>query len=274
MKTDDMIRHYATAKALHGALPESLTEKLAQLRHAFSGMDTDTHLGRDYVLRAYSHWTGRAPGTIRRYLVQLRAVMARCEKDGLIAKVPYIDLPYVNDTVYVDISSLDVEKLLLYVQHVEPEWYPLLLVLCHTGARLNEALAMTERNFTKHGTLISKPVDRRSKTIDRVVPYTKRMESAVAYGAILRNGGRLTPRRIADDSVPVCLGRVVKAACTALGIDELRVHDLRHAFAAILAEHGADLADLSAALGHSNTAMAMRYRGLVKSRLNGILGSI
>jgi site-specific recombinase XerD len=63
-------------------------------------------------------------------------------------------------------------------------------------------------------------------------------------------------------------------SCTALAIPRLRVHDLRHAFAAILAEKGADLADIATALGHSNIQMAMRYRGLVRARLHAVMAGI
>jgi integrase len=273
MKVDDLISHYREVKSLHGAIPDSLREKIEMVSIVFGSMDVDTSTGPDYVRAAKLHWLGAAPGTIKRYLGQLRAILNRSCRDGLIPRMVVIDMPFVHDTVYVDISGSEVKILLDYIKWTEPKWYPLALVLTNTGARLGEALMLNPSSFTRHGTRISKPVGRRSKTVDRTIPYTARLRAAVEGDTLFRNGS-LVPAGIADDSVPVCLGRVIDASVKALGLPPLRVHDLRHAFAAVLAENGADLADLVAALGHSSPAMAMRYRGLIKGRLTGILAAV
>jgi integrase len=272
MNINNLILHYTEVKSLHSPLPESLADKLKHISFVYGHMPVTTE-GKVLVAKAKENWSKAAPGTVKRYLVQLRAVLNRAQRDGLIKMAPVIDMPYVNDTVYVDVTGSEVNMLLDYIKWTEPSWYPLVLVLAHTGARLGEALSMTPGCFTRHGTRISKPVGRRSKTIERTIPYTQRLHVAVASGAIFRNE-RLTPTGIEDVSVPTCLGRVLDTSTKALGLPKLRVHDLRHAFAAVLAENGADLADLVAALGHSSPTMAMRYRGLVKGRLNTIIGGI
>jgi len=269
MIVNDLIRHYRMAKERHGLLSDSLEEKLRYVAKAFGEMEADS-MGHEFVDAAYDEWDKHSPGTIKRNLVQLRAVINRAVRDGILSRMPVIDLPFVHDTVYVDVSAQDVSTLLRYIRWTEKQWYPLVLVLCHTGARLGEAMSLTENSFTRHGTRIAKPVGRRSKTIERTIPYTKLMQESVEAGLF----GQMWPENIAPDSVSTCLGRVLDTATDALKMPTLRVHDLRHAFAAVLAEHGADLADLASALGHSNTAMAMRYRGLVKGRLNTIMGAI
>lgn len=272
MKIKELIAHYTEMKSQHASLPLSLSEKLGHLDRVFGSLDVSS-TGSEIVASAKAEWGKLSPGTLKRYLVQLRAVMRRAERDGLIARAPLIDVPFVHDTVYVDITGAEVKMLLDYIKWTEPKWYPLVLVLTHTGARLGEALTLTPSSFTRNGTRIAKPVGRRSKTIDRVIPYTQRLGDAVSKGTLLRNE-RLWPAEIAPGSVAGCLGRVIDASVKALGLPPMRVHDLRHAFAAVLAENGADLGDLVAALGHSSPTMAMRYRGLVKGRLNAILGSV
>lgn len=269
MTVDELIAHYRKVKEQHGPLSKSLAEKLGYVASAFGDMEADS-MGCEFVDAAYDKWDNHSPGTIKRNLVQLRAVLNRAVRDGILARMPVIDLPYVNDTVYVDVDSKQVGALLRYLRWTERSWYPLALVLCHTGARLGEALSLTEGSFTRHGTRIAKPVGRRSKTIERTIPYTALMRESVEAGLFVK----MWPQEVAKESVSTCLGRVLDSATAALGLPTLRVHDLRHAFAAVLAENGADLADLTAALGHSNTAMAMRYRGLVKGRLNTIMGAI
>ena len=274
MTINDLIAHYRTMKSLHAEIPDTLDTKLRQIERVFGRMGAASS-GREVINQAKTEWGNSAPGTMKRYLVQLRAVMRRCEADGVLPKAPIIDMPYVNDTVYTDVSAADVKMLLDYIKWTEPSWYPLTLVLTHTGARLGEALRLTQSSFTKRGVVLLKLVGRRTKTVQRTVPYTSRLVREVACGAIFRNeSGRIVPDSIADNSVSTCLGRVIDASVIALGLPSLRVHDLRHAFASVIAENGADLADIATALGHSNPSMAMRYRGLVRSRLASIVAGI
>ncbi len=265
----DLVTHYRKVKSLHAPISASLADKVAHIERVFGDMGADA-FGYEYVESANDEWNTASAGTIRRYLVQLRAILSRGVRDGLIDKMPAIDLPYVNDTVHVDISGSEMKMMLDYIQWTEPKWYPLALVLSHTGARLSEALRLDETSFSARGSRIAKPVGRRTKTIDRVIPFTPRMKDAHDKGLLLH----LLPKGISEASASTCLGRVVDASTKALGLPPMRVHDLRHAFAAMLAEQGADLADLVAALGHSSTAMSMRYRGLVRGRLTGIMANV
>jgi len=272
MNIGHLIQHYMAAKEQHATAPATLKDKVDHISRVFGGVSVDA-TGIELVEIAKKAWPRAVPGTVKRYLVQLRAILRRAERDGLIAKAPLIDVPYVHDTVYVDVSKAEVKMLLDYIQWVEPKWYPLTLLLTHTGARLGEVLSINEASFTRHGVRIAKQVGRKTKTIDRVIPYSTRLGQAVASG-VYKNTSRIVPEGLQHASVSTCLGRVLDDATKALGLPTLRVHDLRHAFAAMLAEQGADLADLATALGNSSTAMSMRYRGLVKGRLNGIMATI
>jgi len=271
MRINELIRYYEAVKSAYEPMPKSVSDKLSHVARVFGDMPASS-TGIEIAAAAKAAWPTASPGTMRRYLVQLRAVMHRAERDGIIQKSPLIDVPYVHDTVYVDVNADEVKMLLDFLQWTEPRWYPLVLLLCHTGARLGEALAMSESNFTRLGVKVSKVVGRRTKTIDRIIPYTNRLQRAVASGVYKRH--RIAPDGVGDASVASCLGRVLDDATKSLGLPKLRVHDLRHAFAAMLAEGGADLADLATALGHSSTAMSMRYRGLVRGKLTGLMASI
>lgn len=267
----DLITHYRRVKSLHSPLPPSLEDKLHHIDSTFGAMPASSS-GEEIVNKAKLRWRTCAPGTMKRYLVQLKAVLRRAEIDGLIPKRPHIDLPYVYDVIYVDISASEVAMLLDFIKLAHPRWYPLAMVLSHTGARLGEALSFNpEMDLTKHGIRLRKAVARRSKTIERIVPLTARMEKEIASGLFLRP---LLPAGIERDSVASCFGRVLDDATEALNVKRLRVHDLRHAFAAVLAEAGADLADLASALGHTNIQMSMRYRGLVKTKLTALMQKI
>jgi integrase len=272
-----LIDHYVQQKTLYSPLPAGLADKMARIERAFASLGVDCS-GSEIVTTAMEHWQGCKPGTIRRYLVQLRAVLRMAEADGLIAKAPRIPLPYVHDAVDIDITTDGANRLLRWVRFNEPRWYPLVLVLMHTGARLGEALDLHAGSFTGRGVVISKPVDRRSKTIQRVIPYTPRMQEL--YSAIIECEPwvcredfslRLYPDEYQRQSVSTVLGRVIDSAVVALGLNPLRVHDLRHCMAVLLAEAGGDLSDIASVLGHSSVAMSARYRGFVPARASGLM---
>jgi integrase len=273
MNMGDLISHYKKVKTLYSPLSTSLEEKLTHIERVFSDMPASAN-SQEIAARAKEAWPKASPGTVRRYLVQLKAIVRRAELDSIILRAQHIDMPYVNDTIYVDISYHEVTILLDHIQWTEPQWYPLALLLTNTGARLSEVLRLDlYSDFTKHGTVLLKPVGvGKVKTIERVIPYTNRLREEIEDGLFKR--AQIVPPGIAEDSVPACFGRVLSAATEALGITRLRVHDLRHAFASILAEHGADLADLASAMGHSNISMSMRYRGLIKTKLTGIMAQM
>ena len=61
------------------------------------------------------------------------------------------------------------------------------------------------------------------------------------------------------------------------GLEGVRVHDLRHSYAALLASHGASLPIIGAMLGHSSPTVTHRYVGLLDKTLReaaGIVGKI
>ena len=87
-----------------------------------------------------------------------------------------------------------------------------------------------------------------------------------------RHGGPMDSRSVTSD---------LQAVLTRAGLPRQRFHDLRHAYATLLIEAGADLYEVSRGLGHSSIATtanvyahltdAMRQR--VADRMDGILGS-
>jgi integrase len=83
---------------------------------------------------------------------------------------------------------------------------------------------------------------------------------------------------IANDIMPIIkrmplsvsnnmLRKNFEAARTAVGRPDLHVHDLRHGFASLLAESGADFLDIMVLMRHTSPASTKRYTHLVDARL-------
>jgi integrase len=80
------------------------------------------------------------------------------------------------------------------------------------------------------------------------------------------------------DITPEQLSMRFMRACRAAGIEDFRLHDARHTFAATLRQQGVDLHLLMRMLGHSDLRMTARYSHLndeqlreASSRMNGVL---
>lgn len=273
MKVIDLIRHYDRDKSQHSPISESLSPKLTQLMVTFGQLDAGVS-GFDIVARARNAWPNDKPGTTLRKLGQLRAVFRVAERDGLIPKAPHISMPHVYDVVDCPITPSEARMLIDHMRTVEPKWWPLAAVLMNTGCRLSEALRLTPESFTCEGVVVRKPVERKTKTVARVIPYTKQLGemmnvSRESVGKLWRFGSVLTYS--GAHSIASQLGRAIGGACQDLGLPEIRVHDLRHVFAALVAERGGDLADIASLLGHTNLRTTLRYRGLVQQRAKRIL---
>ena len=63
------------------------------------------------------------------------------------------------------------------------------------------------------------------------------------------------------------LKKSFKRACSQAGINDFRIHDLRHTFASWLVTEGVPLLDVSRLLGHSTVQMTERYAHLEKQSL-------
>ena len=58
------------------------------------------------------------------------------------------------------------------------------------------------------------------------------------------------------------------------GIEDVRLHDLRHSFASVLASKGASLPMIGALLGHSNPLTTARYAHLFQDPLRTLVTEV
>ena len=109
---------------------------------------------------------------------------------------------------------------------------------------------------------------KRVKRKGRIVPLTPRAM------AILRMVKRVSS--FADDNIwdwrdPKSLSRAMKRMCDRLGIEGLRLHDLRHEFGSQQADHSVDIRLSSAAMGHTDLRSMARYSHPDLKKLGGAI---
>jgi integrase len=146
-------------------------------------------------------------------------------------------------------------------------------LLLLTGARAGEALAATWSQFNDDYTIWTKPAAAVKQAQDHVVPLSVPTSALLARireqqdaSATLVFPGRRGHRSDTKHSW--------QKICEAAGITGLRVHDLRHNFASLLASSGQSLPIIGALLGHSSPTTTHRYAHLFDDPLRKATESV
>jgi integrase len=132
-----------------------------------------------------------------------------------------------------------------------------LLMLLLTGARRGELLASRWSDFDLDVGVWTKRAETTKQRRSHRLPLN---QEALAILCEIREGEPFSPfGRLRLSSIRVAWAEVLAEA----GIKNLRVHDLRHFHAALLAEAGHSLVLIGAMLGHASPATTQRYVALV-----------
>ena len=151
----------------------------------------------------------------------------------------------------------ELERLVAALQRRGDRAGQFLLLLLLSGARRGELLAMRWSDVDLEAGIWTKPAavtkQRRSHRLplnqeaSRSCARSKRSSrSARSAGSGCRRSGRPGPR-----------------SCARPGSTDLRIHDLRHWHASLLAQPGHSLVLIGAMLGHASPATTARYTALV-----------
>lgn len=155
-------------------------------------------------------------------------------------------------------------------------------LLLLTGARRGEVIAARWADFDLEAGVWTKPGATTKQKTEHRVPLSapaRQLLSAMLGAQTLRAGD--ARRSGGDGQAPgteflfpgkgehhrVDLKRPWPALCKAAGIKGVRIHDLRHTYASVLASAGQSLHVIGALLGHTQPATTARYAHLVDDPL-------
>jgi len=213
---------------------------------------------------------GLAAATVNRRLADLRAILRKAQKWEVLAVVPRVEMVRQPAPVERYLTDREFEKVL---KACPDHLRRLVLFLAGTGARLGEATALTWGQVDLSG-------DRGRVTFTQT-------KSGKSRGVPL-------PRNVADmlrqiqPSDPEPVDRVFlyrrddgkyfsfdtpktawQRARGKAGLHWLRIHDLRHYYAARLVRKGVALYSVQRLLGHSSPVLTARYAALRPEDLEG-----
>lgn len=228
---------------------------------------------------------GYAPKTIRNVMGTLRAALSTALERDLIPRDPMrgVRVPSPQRRVHV---SLTEEQIVAICREARRYRYGLaVIVAARTGMRRGEVLGLRWQDIDWEARLCRirntlVPVDVKGqgrRLLLQPAPKTRAGERIVAVDmdllALLRHHRREQARlRLRMGSAwqdhdlvfcrpngapvnPASVGHTVRAIGRRLGLDGLRLHDLRHAHATHLLAAGWPVAEVSARLGHSSPAI-------------------
>lgn len=205
-----------------------------------------------------------APATADHHVVYLRRVLNLAVQWELLEKNPLTNIPLmkVDNKVERYLSDEEVKRLVdvLTTDLAFGASY-ILLFLLSTGARLNEAMqAKWEQVDLENGVWRIPATNSKSKKT-RSVPLN---DSAVwVLGQLWTKGKH--PFLFVNETTQkpfVTITRAWYRLRAKAGIENLRVHDLRHSFASFLVNGGRSLYEVQQILGHSDPKVTMRYAHL------------
>lgn len=218
---------------------------------------------------------GAEPSTMNRETTVLKHMMRRAVVWEYLSRNPFLD---AQGGLLAGLKALreppgrtrflnpdEIDRLL---QACEPIPYlrPFVTVALNTGMRRNEILSLTRKS-----------IDWANRTA--LIDDTKNGEARHVY---LNNAAlealKALPPRIGDARLfPLNQNQVsiaVMRAARRAGIEDCRLHDLRHTFASYQAMAGVQGRGLQALLGHKDARMTMRYSHLSDSYLKAAVDAV
>lgn len=143
---------------------------------------------------------------------------------------------------------------------ISPEWVKQIIIFSlNTGLRLGELTSLEWSrvnvfnktiliNITKNGEQRTVPLNKGALSVLEKKFMIKSLKNDYVF--INRTGGRVN-----HNSLRNVFHKLLRRA----GIDNFRLHDLRHTFATRLAQRGIDIYKISKLLGHKDIKMTQRY---------------
>ncbi len=214
------------------------------------------------------HNLRKIPTTANRCIALLSKMLNLAEKWGVLTDSSFlckhIDKYQENKRErFLSIEEIDrlsiklKEASLAKIEH--PSVITAIKLLLLTGCRLSEILTLKWEYVDRHNHRINFPDSKTGKKSVYVSPYVleifknterKQGNPYVIYGTV--EGNHLI-------NLQKAWRRIRKRA----GLDDVRIHDLRHSFASIGAASGLSLPIIGALLGHTQTQTTARYAHLI-----------
>jgi integrase len=226
---------------------------------------------------------GKSAQTIRNHLTPLGTMLKHASQWGYLrsgsSPMQNVQLPRITRKEMAFLTAKQVRTLLA---HVPEEWHSLLVTTALTGMRLGEVLAMRWTNLdVKAGCY---QIKERLYQGEFDVPKTRSSIRRVdltprVLAALTRHRGRQSELKLSQgaayqdqglvfctvDGSPILrsdgVRRVLHLSLKAAELPTVRLHDLRHSYAALMIDQGANVKYIQRQLGHRSITTTLDTYG-------------
>ena len=215
------------------------------------------------------------PATVNRHLAALKGVLKSAWRMGLISDADYmraVDVKGVRGETLPAGRMLDAGEVAAVVAACKADHSPagvrdaaLLAVLLAGGLRRAEVVALDMEDYNPEtGELTVRHGKGRKERIVWLTNGARRAVNAwlevrgLEPGPLflpINKGGRIISKRMTSQAIYNALQKRASQA----GVTKFTPHDMRRTFASTLLDNGADLAVVSALMGHANITTTARY---------------
>lgn len=206
----------------------------------------------------------RQIASVNRELALLRRMLNIAQAEGWIPKNPFNSgnslINLSDETIRQRILSIEEERRLLNVCECDERKHLKSIIVCllDTGMRLNEALTLTWNDVDHENSVINIKAFNTKTAKAKAVPISARLEKELLR---LKSEHEFAPRFSSERvfGIKNNINRSWRTAKKLAGLEDLRLHDLRHTAGTRLNRQGLSQADIARILGHQQTSTTFRY---------------
>lgn len=210
---------------------------------------------------------GFAPASCNRFLAVLKTICTVAEKRGFLPRgaSPCLGISGFRTLVHKEryLSRCEAERLMRALRCSTHPHASVLQLLLLTGARKSEILKARWENMDFERGLLTIPVSKSGNARHIIL-------SAAARDIIMKLPRNGSPWLFPGHSHGKALSDIYpywNSLRRELGLEDVRIHDLRHSFASFLVNAGHPLYEVQKMLGHADPRTTMRYAHLEQATL-------
>ena len=187
--------------------------------------------------------------TVKHELGLVRRAMKKGIEWGYITSVPYVASPSLKGQART--RRLTYKEITLLLDSCDEYLMYIVILLMETAMRRGELASLKVNNIDLKQRLIKLEDTKNGE--DRVIPISKKALVAVTY--LLKEARTDLLLNYKKEKLTVKFINL----CISLGIENFRLHDLRHEAVSSLFEKGLNMIEVSSISGHKDLSMLKRY---------------
>lgn len=211
-----------------------------------------------------------ADGTIKRILILLRHILNEAMRhQGITLKrnpTHALKLKTIRKVKGKFLTRDQLQRLMRAAEKsLNPDLPDIIRVMGTTGLRRNNVLAMQWDWFDASRGTLSIPADKDKAKKGFILHISSDVQTLLAARQAMSDSEWVFPNPKTGEPYQSCRAAWLTARARA-GLADLRMHDMRHTFASMMLDSGADIVDVQHALAHTQLKTTAIYLHLTESR--------